>query len=208
MALPELDWENFDKPKGNGNGSGVSFLRWEEGATYRLRPLGSAIQYYKFFIEKGKPSFIVAPENKDAAIKALSEKTGKEIKPRFFCAMFVIDRADGKVKVLEGGFQIFDAFAKWSTGMGIRPGHGQAGDWQISVTGRGVGGSNPRKYTAVFLGNVAFTDEERSMVQGLKNDGKLKLANFLHENTVSELMEKAFGEEVSSAPSSSGDIDW
>lgn len=195
MPLPELDWSNFDSAKG-GNGDDpdrIVFLRFERDRTYRIRPIGNAVQFYKFFIEKGKPSIVVSPKFKDAAMKMLSEHSGNEYKPSYRCAMFILDRSDGRVKVMEGGFQIFDSFAKWSQATGVQPGHGQGGDWNISVEGDGVGGSNPRKYTTVFLGNSVFSDNERAMLKKLKAEDKLHLGNFLPETPLDQLLERAFG---------------
>lgn len=204
MSLPELDWSNFDSPSKKGeNGDHIPFLRWERDRTYRIRPIGNAVQFYKFFIEKGKPSIVVHPSHKEAATKMLSEHSGNEYKPGYRCAMFVLDRADGRVKVMEGGFQIFDSFAKWSQATGIQPGHGQGGDWNISVEGDGVGGSNPRKYSAVFLGGSVFSDDERTMLKKLKAEDKLHLENFLPQVPLEEILERAFGvksENSSAAP--------
>ncbi len=209
MSLPELDWSNFDSPKGGGDDPDrINFLRFERDRTYRIRPIGNAVQFYKFFIEKGKPSIVVHPQQKEAAMKMLSEHSGNEYKPSFRCAIFVIDRSDGgKVKVMEGGFQIFDAFAKWSQATGVQPGHGQGGDWQIAVEGDGVGGSNPRKYSATFIGNSVFSDDERSMLKKLKSEDKLRLGNFLPEVPLDEILDRAFGvksEKSAEAPAAAG----
>lgn len=195
MSLPELDWSNFDGPKsGSDDPDRIGFLRFKRDENYRIRPLGNAVQFYKFFIEKGKPSIIVHPQRKDAALKLLSEHSGNEYKPSFRCAIFVLDRSDdNRIKVMEGGFQIFDSFAKWSQATGVQPGHGPGGDWNISVEGDGVGGSNPRKYTAVFLGNSVFSEEERSMIKKMKGEGKLSLENFLPEVPLDQILERAFG---------------
>lgn len=191
--MKEVDFSNWPD-KSSGGGNGITFLRFESGKTCRLRPFGSAVEFVKLFIERGKPSIIVDPDDKDAAAKLLTEHAGREIKPSYRCAMFVLDRGDdNKVKILEGGHQIFEAFANWTAGSGIRPGSGQGGDWQISVTGDGVGGSNPRKYSPVYLGPQMFTDDEKKMISGLKEEGKLKLGNYLKEIALKDVLETAFG---------------
>lgn len=188
--MREVDFTNFNPDRKN-KGNGISFLRFESGKTYKVRPFGSCVEFYKLFIEKGKPSIIVDPGDKDEAAKILSEHTGKEMRPSYRNAMFVIDREDGKVKILEGGSQIFEAFGNWSTSSGIKPGAGQAGDWAISVTGEGVGGSNPRKYSPVYLGPAMFSDEEKKMISALKSADKLKLGNFLKETALADVLSVA-----------------
>lgn len=212
--MREVDFTNFNPDRKKGNG--VTFLRFESGKTYKVRPFGSCVEFYKLFIARGKPSIIVDPGDKDEAAKILSEHTGKEIRPSYRNAMFVIDRADEKIKILEGGYQIFEAFGNWSTSSGIKPGAGQAGDWAITVTGDGVGGSNPRKYSPVYLGPSLFSDEEKKMISALKSADKLKLGNFLKETALSNVLSAAGlaePEAVSAQPVVAGaksddDLDW
>lgn len=214
--MREVDFTNFDPNKKN-KGNGITFLRFESGKTYKIRPFGSCVEFYKLFIEKGKPSIIVDPSDKDEAAKMLSEQTGKEIRPSYRNAMFVIDREDsGRIKILEGGPQIFDAFGNWSNSSGIKPGAGQAGDWSITVTGDGVGGNNPRKYSPVYLGPTIFSNEEKKTIQALKSADKLKLGNFLKETALSNVLVAAGFETqatsaqspVTTAAGSDDDLGW
>ncbi len=212
--MREVDFTNFNPDKKN-KGNGITFLRFASGKTYKLRPFGSCVEFYKLFIAKGKPSIIVDPGDKDEAASLLSEATGKEIRPSYRNAMFVIDREDSNVKILEGGFQIFEAFGNWSTSSGIKPGAGQAGDWAITVTGEGVGGSNPRKYSPVYMGPVLFSDEEKKKISALKAADKLKLGNYLKETALSNVLVAAGFEtqattEQEAVPAAAGDadLDW
>ncbi|MHA2279366.1 MAG: hypothetical protein ACXAC5_00535 [Promethearchaeota archaeon] len=217
--MKEVDFSNFN-PDNKGKGNGITFLRFERDKTYKIRPFGSAVEFYKIFIAKGKPSIIVDGGDKDQAVKLLSEHTGTELRPSYRNAMFIIDRADGRVRILEGGFQIFEQFGNWSESSGIKPGSGQGGDWSIKVEGDGVGGSNPRKYHTVYLGPSAFSEEEKQMISKLKEEGKLKLANYLKETSLDKVVETAFGGGTSTEPApqetavgaaagtSDDDMDW
>lgn len=215
--MREVDFTNFNPDK-KKKGNGVTFLRFESGTTHKVRPFGTCVEFYKIFIAKGKPSIIVDPGDCDEAAKILSEHTGKEIKPSYRNAMFVIDRADSKIKILEGGFQIFEAFGNWSASSGIKPGAGQAGDWAITVTGDGVGGSNPRKYSPVYMGPSLFSDEEKKQISALKAADKLKLGNFLKETALSDILAAAGIEKSAStseaqpvaaaAGAGDDDLDW
>lgn len=195
--MREVDFSNFNPDKKKGGGNGISFLRFESGKTYKIRPFGSCVEFYKLFIAKGKPSVIVDPGDKDEAARILSEATGREIRPSYRNAMFVIDREDGgKIKILEGGFQIFESFANWSASSGVKPGAGQAGDWTIKVEGEGVGGSNPRKYSPSYLGPSVFSEEEKKMISALKAADKLKLGNYLKETALTDVLSAAGLEEA------------
>ena len=212
--MREVDFTNFN-PDNKKKGNGITFLRFESGKTFKLRPFGSCVEFYKLFIAKGKPSIIVDPGDKDEAATLLSEATGKEIRPSYRNAMFVIDREDGKVKILEGGFQIFEAFGNWSTSSGIKPGAGQAGDWAITVTGEGVGGSNPRKYSPVYMGPAMFSNDEKKQISALKAADKLKLGNYLKETALSDVLTAAGFEtqatttqEAVPAAAGDADLDW
>lgn len=220
--MKEVDWSSIDpsqnKNKGNG---GIPFVKFASGKTEKLRPFGRAIEFYKIFIEKGKPSIIVDAQDKDAAAKLLSDKMEKEIKASYRNAMFVFDRNDkNNVKILEAGFQVFEQFASWSSATKIDPGSGQAVDWTIQVTGDGVGGSNPRKYTSTPLMPVQFTEQEKAVVKGLKDAGKLKLSNYFKEVALNKVLGTVFpgtdspseseseGELIGAGATESADLQW
>lgn len=188
--MKEIDWSNFDPDsRVASGGNGVTFLRFEGGKDYRVRPLGKGVEFYKLFIAKGKPSIIVDPDDKEKAARLLSEKGGREIRPNYRNAMFVIDRADGRVKLLEGGYTIFEPIIAWSKANKIKPGAGQAGDWQISAKGEGMN----RKYTTVYLGASLFTEDEKKMIAELKANDKLKFKNYLKETSLDHVVDVAFG---------------
>lgn len=189
--MKQVDWSVKKSKPSNGNGGGISFLKFEKDRTYRVRPLGNAIEFYKIFVAKGKPSLAVDSTNKDQAAKMISEAAGHEVKANYRNAMFVINREDGRIQVLEAGYQVFEQLSNWSTASGIDPGAGKAGDWTITVTGDGVGGSNPRKYVCSFMGAVPFSEAEKTTISKLKNDGQLKLANYIKEVPLDKVLEVA-----------------
>lgn len=185
--LEEVDFEKWDP---ENSGDGITFLRFAKDNTYRLRPIGNALQFFKFFIGKGRPSLIVGKNEKAAAAQMLSEHSGTEMRPSARFAMFVIDRADNRIKILEGGKTIMDAFAGWSKPMKTKIGSGQGVDWNIKVDGDGMN----RKYVATPLNATVFTEEERKTLSSLKEEKKLMLTNYLKETPLSDLLEKAFGD--------------
>lgn len=194
--MKEVDFSNFNPDSKSKGGNGITFLRFESDKTYRVRPFASAVEFYKIFVGQGKPSIIVDPDDKDEAAKLLTEACGKEMRPSYRNAMFVIDRADSKIKIMEGGVKIFESFANWSSAAGIKPGSGQAGDWQIVVKGSGLN----RTYDANFLGTSMFTEEEKQLISSLKAADKLKMSNYLKEVALDKVVETALGTKEEPAP--------
>lgn len=204
MALENVDMLTLgdSRPAGGNNNGSVPFMKFESDKSYMVRPLGEAVRFYKFFIGKGKPSIIVGSQDKEAAAKLLSEKSGEEKKPSERYAMFVIDRADGRIKVMEAGYQVFEKFSIWAKAAQISPGSSAGGDWQIKVTGEGVGGANPRKYIPVFISNKPFSEDEKTMIKKMKAEKKLQLSDIFKETPLNEILEKAYGVTSSTGSSS------
>ena len=160
-----------------------------------FRPIGKAVRFYKTFVNK-KP-LLVDLEHKAAAEKILTDLTNSEVKLQNRFAMFVIDREDGKVKILEGNYKMMEAFANWSSVNGVAPGAKEGGDWSISVTGSGFGGPNPRRYQTGFMRPSVVTGEELEMLKDLKE--KLNLEEIFIAVPLDKLAEKAGGATSSEA---------
>jgi hypothetical protein len=174
-----IDWSSIgseiDKKRNSSqnNGSGVNFLRMKDEGTYVFRPVGQMVQFYKIFANK-RP-VIVDMEVKDEAAKIVSEHLGVDVRPDLKFASYVIDRADGQIKVLEGNFKMLEAFATWAGATNEQPGGQSGGDWTIKATGKGMGGKNPRRYQTNFLKSQPLTAQELSMIESCKgNLPKLK----------------------------------
>jgi len=183
--MRKVDWSNISIPESGGDG--IRFLRFEKDKKYIVRPFAPAVEYTKIFIKRGTPSVVVHPDDQDEAVRRLSEAAGEQAKPSPKYAMFVIDRADGRVKIMEGGPQIFKQISSWASGSGIDPGSGQGGDWQIEVVGDG----KSRKYTAQYLCPKMFSDAEKQMIAKLKEEGRLKLPNYIKEVALEDVLEAA-----------------
>jgi hypothetical protein len=200
--MKDVDWSSFNENSGSkGNGrSGISFLKFEANTTSRVRPIGRAKEFFKIFIEKGKPSIIVDVNDKEEAARMLSEETGREIVPNYRNAYFVLDRNDGnKVKIMEGGRQIFKQIAEWSNQTKIEPGSGQGYDWSIKATGN----NKDREYIATPLQPAPLTADEKSMLEKLKSAGKLQLELYFKEVPLNKVIETVFGTSGSSGETAS-----
>lgn len=195
----EVDWGSLGS-EGKSFGEGtpkdrLNFFKMEKDKVHIFRPIGKAVEFYKYFVMSpaGKRTVIVDKKDKDPSQKVISEFLGKETKPTWRCAMFVLNRANGEVEILEGGFQIFEAFAVWAKASGASPGSQASGDWTIRATGDGAGGSNPRKYQTQFMRPAPLTQEELAKINALQEQGKLKFSEIYRPVPVDQLVSKLTG---------------
>ena len=84
--------------------------------------------------------------------------------PRETYAIHVIDRADGKVKLLEKGNSIFKYFAQYKNVKGVNPAGRDALDFIISVEWPG-GDKRQAKYSVFPGADSTLTDAEMEMVK-------------------------------------------
>lgn len=184
-----VDWTSISN-KGKNNSNGVEYLRLEANKSYRIRPVGKPYRIFQYFIERneGQGGGFARAYTEDAENCVVFKKTGEKARERF--AVNVIDRADGKLKVLEGAVTIFKQMAVWSKNTGLDPGTKDGGDFAITVECPGNVKKNTR-YQCQFLGPVAFTKDETEM---LKKQGLYKLDEIYKPTAQSEIMQKLFGE--------------
>lgn len=166
-----IDWEDVapEQSKGNSNGKG-NFLYLKTGNTYRVRLVGGAVVFHRIFHKgaNGKPRTAICADPKNCSVLDLH----KELKSQERYAIYVIDRADGKLKIMEGPRTVFLFFKQRYQSTKVKPGSAQGGDWEIKVTGTGL----DTKYAVVYLDPTPFTDEEKSMLSEEFRDDRDKLA--------------------------------
>jgi len=165
----EVDWDSVanNAQKGKGTTKG-KYVKFQDGTVKIIRPLGKAVMFYKFF--ENDRSIVVDPEYKSEAAAKLSAHFGKEIRPTLRYAINVIDREDQQIRILEGGSTIFDQFANWSQGSGVKPGSDAGWDWRIAASGKGLN----RKYVCSPIKPMPFTSEETHRIKDLKEHYTLK----------------------------------
>lgn len=189
----EIDWGEMgnDTPAGGEGGPNQKkFLKFVSGKTHVFRPIGGGVEFFKFFVQtdKGKRSINVNKDDKDKAAEVLSKHFGKEIAPQHRYAINVIDRDDGQVKIMEGGYSIFKFFGKWAKVNNQLPGSQAGGDWAISVEGDGL----QRRYTTGFMRPAPLTQEELKRIKEKKEMYSLK--EVFKETPLNELLSKITGE--------------
>lgn len=195
MASP-VDWKSLatiENEKQKGKNKGSLFLKIESGNDYTIRPLGKAVQFYKFFVNSIKRSVAVdvdPPNLVNEVAALLSNHFGQEIKPSHRFAMKVIDRSDGKIKILESSSTIFKSMYMWSKATGEAPGSSKAGDWLI-----GCSGVAPQiKYTASFLKIAPITNVEMQQIEEIKDKPEYDLNKLFAGATLDNVLEKLTGQ--------------
>ena len=209
MCAVKVDWDSLG---GDDDGNQKSaFLKFKAGHTVTVRPVGHAVEFYRFYIEGETPKIVIVdPENKDEASRILSKHTGKEMAPTHRFAINVIDREDQQIKIMEGGWSIFKFFANWAKLHNSHPGGKAGADWSIGVKGEKLN----REYTPMAGQSTPFTPEE---VERIKEKKELySLSDMYKPCPLDELIAKAFGEsddvqkpeEVAASADSDDPADW
>jgi hypothetical protein len=193
-----VDWTSISN-KDKGSSNGVTYLKLEAGKSYRIRPVGKPYRIFQYYIERNEAQGggFGRAYTEDAENCIVFKKTGEKAKERF--AVNVIDRADGKLKVLEGAVTIFKQMAVWSKSTGLDPGTKDGGDFAITVECPGGVKKNTR-YQCQFLGPAAFSKDETDMI---KKQGLYKLDEIYKPTPQSDIMQKLFGESSASKSSKS-----
>ena len=170
MANFDMDWGSIAAP---GTGSGVDYVKFTPGTKQILRIVG-------------KPSKIESHWEKDAMGKSKRViclgvecpicKVGQVPTSRY--QVLVIDRADKKVKILEGGSQIFNAIK----GYAMDSEYGNPMQYDIRITREGAG--RETKYTVIPSPNKSdVTDEEKELIKNSKS-----IEDLNKPKTVDEIM--------------------
>lgn len=145
-----VSWESIEK----GNKGGGIFLRLQEGR-YKVRIVGRAFEYFSHF----EPIRVSCCGKEGNCPICLS---GKEASKRY--AVNVIDRADGKLKVLNAGKAIFGQLREYFEASKIDPGGKEGPDIMIKVEVPD-GDKRRTKYTLVMLNSAPFTEDEKKFIK-------------------------------------------
>ena len=184
-----VQWDKVAPDTSNGS----KFLRLKSGNTFKVRPLLLPVHFWKFFHDKdGKKRNAVVSEE---VIEQMMATHPELKKPANRYAIYIIDRADEKVKIMEGPQTVFREFRNRFEATGDKPGGGaDGGDWQIKITGVGLN----TNYAITFLNQTPLTDEEKEKIKEELGGDKDKLQKIFKFCTVEEAEAKLFsdGEEV------------
>lgn len=104
VVFGEVDWNSGDVADGTGGGNRSDFLKLKEGVT-TVRIMSNPTQFYQHWVEaNGKKRPFNSPISEPKLVKKL-EDAGFKRKAAWIVK--VLDRTDGKFKLLEIGSQIY-----------------------------------------------------------------------------------------------------
>ncbi len=196
----EVDWDSFGgKESGGGSRGKVRYIKFDDGSSHEVRPIGKVVEFAKFFIKNpdGNRSIVVDINYANEAADILMKHSGQEHKYSHRFAVNVIDRSDGQVKIMEGGRQIFKYLGAWAKRhKASGPGCNAGGDWSIEATGKGLN----REYMTQYMGQAPVSNEEK---QRIKDNGDVyALKDVYKMMPLDTIVERAFGERKSGNASS------
>lgn len=165
-------WDEFgEEAKTNSNGGNQSdrtktlYIDMSKPGKYVIRPVGGHVKCRKIF-KPYRATLRDEDRGSDPAWKA-------GFFPQKRYAINVIDRADGKLKILEKGATVFKQFANYKTTFGKNPADVKTGvDFQITVTVPKLPDGQPNKlkteYLVTHLRETPLTEGEITMIRAQK----------------------------------------
>ena len=190
-----IDWGDFiPNSSGSSNvGGRMDFLWLKSGSTYRVRPVHKPVIFYKYFYKNGtKLRTAICKEPSTCTVK-INHPELDTPSERF--AILVIDRADGKVKVMEFPKSVFLSIKAWWTATQKNPGGNDGVDWAINVAGSGQKGT---KYTSTPIEASPFTNEEKQLIVKVLKDEEGNdtaiLEKIFKAHSPEDIEKKLFGE--------------
>jgi hypothetical protein len=178
-------WDDVAKTSGDNNNNNDKKTEWmtfpNEGK-YQIRLVGKFVEFYRHWEPFGRGTRLIThPDYKtqDPAWKA-------GFYPRKTYAIHVIDRADGKLKVLEKGKGIFEHFATWKADNDINPAGKEGHDFIITVEWPN-GNKRQARYSVNAKAKPSpLTPEELKMA----NDNKSPLAEIYKTTPLEKIIEE------------------
>jgi hypothetical protein len=190
----DFSQENGDIEKAGG-GSGL-FLKLEKGTRNKVRLVGKPLQYFQHW----EPIICRSPYKDDEGnILDPLMLQGYEPKVRF--CIWIIDRTDQALKIMDFPTTLYNAFREWHKGTNEDPGGYNGPDWNILVEAPS-GKQQYVKYTGTPLVQTPFTEDELKQIK----EGNLKerMMKVRGDNTPEEIREM-MAEKGVAAKSSSGE---
>ena len=195
-----VQWDSVSKYNVNpDDGTGlkkVDFLRLQSGITYKIRPIYQPVRFWKYFNKKdGRLRTAICA---DADTCSIRDRYPDLKKPSLRFASVVIDRADGKVKVLEAPKMVFSPLGNHMEATGKNPGGSKDGsDFQIKVIGKGLN----TRYEVTPVAVTPLTSDEMKQIQSaIGGDVKEVLSEMFKINTPEQIEKKLFGDFEAESP--------
>lgn len=184
-----VQWSGIGGSSNEGSGKN-DFLQLETGKIYQVRLLFYPYKFWKYFYKNnGKLRTAICQDPDTCPVKDRHDDLKKPVL-RF--AVYVIDKADGKVKILEAPLTVFSPIRDYAEAVKKNPGDLDTGsEWQIKKTGSGL----QTKYHVTFLAEKPLTPEEKQKVKEALGENPKRLKEIYPVDTPEQIEKKLFGAE-------------
>ena len=193
MAL--IEWGDVDSgmkksfSKGGGAGGNDKYLKLSPGTDYKIRPVGNPCTFHAYYVSSPTdPKRFNRAITEDPANCVIRQKYNVEPKTRY--AVNVIDRADGKLKIMEAPPSVFDAIKSWAKAANQDPGSKSGADFEIRLVVPASGDRKRTEYKTTPIVQTPFTEDEKEM---LKAKGLWDLEKEYAPTPQSEIEAKLYG---------------
>lgn len=198
-----VNWD--DLPSGTktagGKGDNDKYLKLSgstQGNVYKIRPVGKPCTFHAYYVsDPDEPKKFARAFTEDPNSCVIRQKYNIEAKTRY--AVNVIDRNDGKLKIMEAPQSVFEKIKAWAKASGQDPGSKHGADFQITVKIPGNGDKKRTEYLTTPIVQTPFTDEERDYI---KSKGLWDLEKEFAPTPQNEIEAKLYGNKVKSGSSS------
>jgi len=194
----------WNKVSESDNSGKIGFLKLTSGSTYRIRPIYYPTGFFKYFYKnkEGKLRTAICMDPDTCPVRARHPELQK---PSERFVVYVIDRADDKLKIIEGGKPLFRPLGSHFEATGANPGGTKDGsDWMIKVSGGGI----KTRYDTTFLDKTPLTKDEQDMIRNaICGDIKNSLSELFKPDTPEQIERKLFGEFTGKEPENGSGAD-
>lgn len=188
-----VNWDDIESNKAGGSkGDGDKYLKLSgttQGNVYKIRPVGKPCTFHAYYVSNpNEPKKFARAFTEDPSTCVIRQKYNIEAKTRY--AVNVIDRADGKLKIMEAPQSVFEKIKAWAKAAGQDPGSKNGADFQITVKIPANGDKKRTEYLTTPIVQTPFTDEERDYI---KSKGLWDLEKEFAPTPQSEIEAKLYG---------------
>jgi len=186
-----LEWSDIPENESESTQNKPEYLWLKSGNKYRVRPVHFAVPVFKYFHrDKNNKLRTAICANPESCTVLKNHPELKKPSRRY--AIYVVDREDGKIKIMEGPKSVFFPFKKRYEATGKNPGGTQSGgDWQVEVTGSGQKNTT---YSMIYLDDTPLNDEEKQMIKAIMDDEKRLLKNVYKVHSPEEIEKRLFAD--------------
>lgn len=175
--------EDLPSTSQKSGGNGIDYLKLEIGKKYKLRLV---LKYFAYF-QHWEPIICRSPEIDAKTGETLDPLMLQGIQPKPRYAIWVIDRTDGKLKLMDFPGTILEQFRAWKDNFNDDPGGPKGPDWVIE--GKCPGGDRRKtKWNCAYLDRTPFTQEEVDAIKSGNLQARLEEAR--KPNTPDEIRKK------------------